>query len=217
MVWGCAAGLAVPQVGLGPRSPAGQPALLQDTGSPSWPPEGLGSWNSRSQRDGSVRTQPTAGRPWWAVLDTLPLQLIFVNHFQTCQRETEAQWRLWLASGYVKLNQTHELTLFLRLWAENGSSLEAGKKKAIMCAHGWKPCIHKSIYLISEHKALLLYTQLSEGWVGRVRGSDFQMRLLPRTELGSKQVCLNNKLLKNTMTRFGKTEISNSTFCLYST
>lgn len=67
------------------------------------------------------------------------LQMIFVDHFQMWQRETEAQWRLWLATGYIKLNQTPELVGFLHLWAENGCFLEVGKKKAINCAHGCNP------------------------------------------------------------------------------
>lgn len=65
------------------------------------------------------------------------------NHFQTCQRGAEAQGGLWFATSYFKLNQPPGLVALLPLWAENGSFLEVGNKKAIQYAHSCHPAYRK--------------------------------------------------------------------------
>lgn len=61
------------------------------------------------------------------------------NHLQMCLRcvcrEAEAQGRLWLATGYFKLNQTPQLVLFLHLWAEKCIFLAVEKNP--MCHALW--------------------------------------------------------------------------------
>lgn len=94
-----------------------------------------------------------------------------------------------------------------RAHCENGSRSMKEKKRA----HGCKSCTHKGIYVIPEHKALLLYMHLSV----KVRDRDFWMKLSPSTELGSKQVCLNTRLFKTQWPGLGK-QVSNSILSLYS-